>query len=85
MIESSLKKFCRRMLVHLRGGKILNDRPITRVSGDANYRDVLTPKHLLLLRAYIETLHAFLSNPQLHRILAKEFWLRSRKESLLPL
>ena len=69
--------------------KILNNRPITRVSSDSNDLDALTPNHILLLRqnpcsapSEFENSDKFQARWKHVHILANEFWARWVKEYL---
>lgn len=67
--------------------KIMNDRPLTRVSDDVNDLEALTPNHILLLRqnsssASAETKRGdqYAARWKYVNILANEFWSRWMKE-----
>lgn len=69
--------------------KILNSRPITRVSSEPNDLEALTPNHILLLRQnpcsaprYFDDSDKFQARWKLVHILANEFWARWVKEYL---
>ena len=69
--------------------KILNSRPITRVSSDPDDLDALTPNHMLLLRqnpcsapCELEDSDKFQARWKHVHILANEFWARWVKEYL---
>ncbi len=69
--------------------KILNSRPITRVSSDPNDLEVLTPNQILLLRpnpcsapCELEDSDKFQARWKHVHILANEFWARWVKEYL---
>lgn len=69
--------------------KILNSRPLTRVSSDPNDLDALTPNHILLLRHNpcsapdeFQDSDKFQARWKHDHLLANEFWKRSVKEYL---
>lgn len=69
--------------------KIMNDRPITRVSNDARDLEALTPSHILLLRRNAALAPEELNETDKYKarwkhvhLLANEFWQRWTKEYL---
>jgi len=72
--------------------KIMNDRPITKVSSDPNDFQALTPSHILLLRQNpclppedVQETDKYKARWKHVHLLANEFWTRWTKEYVLTL